>query len=187
MQKIQSYPGFRQVFVATEEVSHLCAIAIAYSADGVNRVDLGEEATQAKAGGIAYGARSGAISGQLIRVVTQGIVSGVILGADCLVGDRLMLASAGRLMPLNTITPIGAVSGRIIINLVSGGPGGGLTVQASDTALGYSSGLVSGITGALFTSGAFAGTAFDTARVLGKALSSGLAGKGIPVLVTLGG
>ena len=185
MQKIQSYPGFRQVFVATEEVSHLCAIAIVYSADGVNRVDLGEEATQEKAGGIAYGARSGAISGQLVRVVTQGIVSGVILGADCLVGDRLMMASAGRLMPLNTIQP--AISGFIptgAIGIVSGVLGAGHNILS-----GAAGGIISGgatITSApVFSSGL--AQSLNTARVLGKALNSGVAGAGIPVLVTLGG
>ncbi len=191
MQKIQSYPGARQVFVATEEVSHLCAVAIVYSADGINRVELDEEATQEKGAGIAYGAQSGQVSGQLVRVVTQGIISGVILGVDCLVGDRLMIASAGRLMPLNTITPAGAVSAYIPItgmSLLSGQIASGVLNEALLSGLAQNiSGYATLTSAPVFSSGSLVGTSFNTARVLAKALNSGSAGVGIPVLVTLGG
>lgn len=56
-------------------------------------------------------------------MVTQGIVSGVRCGLAVNVGDRLALASAGHVRPLNTITPL--------INLISGLVGGSLTAQAT--------------------------------------------------------
>lgn len=191
-----AYTGVKLMFIATEEVRHLDAVAIVSGANlmgtaGYNYVELGGRAAAdicpERAAGIAFGAYSGTVSGKIIRVVTQGIVSGVICGADVAVGDRLMLASAGRVMPLNTITPVGGISGGVSVNLASGLVGGGVTLQATAGALGWASGSASGLTGVSFVSGRYVGTAFNTARVLGKALASGAAGRGIPILVTLGG
>ncbi len=167
--RIQHYPHTGQVFIASEDISHLRVIAIHEA--GPRYVELGRNADQAKVCGVAFGSVS---SGGIVRAVTQGIVSGVICALAVNAGDRVTCASAGYITPLNSITPAGT------INLVSGVVGGNVTVQGSDTALGWTSGLASGITG-------FAGTAFNTARVLGKALASGGAGSGIPLLVTLGG
>ena len=178
--RIQSYPGVRQVFIASEEISHLAVIAI--NETGPRYVELGTNADQAKVCGVAYGAVSGIVSGQVIRAVTQGIVSGVALATDVLAGDRVTCASAGLITPINTITPAGAISGYI--------PAGatGLT-SGIQAASGVISGFATIATPSIFSSGAIVGTAFNTARVLGKALASGfvLSGHTVPILVCLGG
>ena len=160
-----TYTGVKQIFYATEEVRHLDAVALVSGAIGLNYAELGREYLSGHiAAGIAYGAVSGTVSGQIIRVVTHGIVSGVRLGIGAGVGDRLALASAGRVMPLNTISPE--------ITLISGGAlAGGAGVD--DTALSCSSGITSGVTGAWFPTG----------QSFAKALYSGAAGDGIPILV----
>lgn len=245
--RIQRYPGVRQVFIASEEIGHLATIAI--SDVGPRYAKLGENADQALVCGVAYGAVSGQVSGKPFKAVTLGIVSGVALAADVNAGDRVTCASAGKITPLNTITPAGAISG-YVTGVISGYIPAGATglasgVQAGVQVSGYipagatgflsgqyhaavsgngwASGFLSGLTtidtpsifssGAIaanisgavaittppvfssgafvgsFSSGAVAGTAFNTARVLGKALASGfvLSGHTIPILVTLGG
>lgn len=180
--RIQSYPGVRQVFIAAEDISHLAVIAC--SSEGIRRVALGTNAKQAEVCGVAYGAVSGVISGKVIRAVTHGIVSGLICAVKVSAGDRVTCASAGKIAPLNTISP--TISGFATLHLISGLVGGEVTVQATPGgALGWTSGIASGLTGIQFSSGKV--TPFDTAKILGKALTSGAIGAGIPVLVTLGG
>ena len=168
--RVQRYPGVRQVFIASEEISHLAVIAI--NETGPRYAELGTNADQAKVCGVAYGAVSGAVSGKPFRAVTEGIVSGVAIATDVNAGDRVTCASAGKITPINTVTHT--------VNLISGLVGGAVTAQASDGALGHTSGILSGLTGI---------QPVDTARVLGKALASGfvLSGHAIPLLVTLGG
>ena len=162
--RIQSYPGVRQVFIASEEISHLAVISI--NKTGPRYVELGTNALQELVCGVAYGAVSGTVSGGIIRAVTQGIVSGVALAADVMAGDRVACASAGKITPLNSIQPAGLVSG--------------LTGSGHLILSGIGGGIISGYATAV---------AFNTARVLGKALASGfvLSGHTVPVLVTLGG
>lgn len=180
--KIQTYPGMRQVFIAAEDISHLAVIA--YSDKGIRRVAPGTNAKQAEVCGVAYGSVSGAVSGKILRAVTHGIVSGLICAIAVDAGDRVACASAGKIAPLNTVSPI--VSASITLNLISGSVGGEVSVQTTPAGvLGWTSGLASGLTGMQFSSGKL--EPFDTARILGKALTSGAIGAGIPVLVTLGG
>jgi len=202
--RIQRFPGVRQVFIATEEISHLAVIAI--NETGPRYVELGTNADQALVCGVAYGSVSGIVSGQAIRAVTEGIVSGVAIAVDINAGDRVACASAGKIAPLNTITPVGSISGGVLgftSGLIAAGATGFFSGRITSGVLsGVASGfspLLSGavaldeiyISGAVAGSfsGAIIGTSFNTARVLGKALASGfvLSGHTVPVLVTLGG
>jgi len=200
--------------IAGEGIADLATLELL---PGERQVRMGFTGNEHLATGVARGA---AVSGALVRVVTQGIVSGVKTAGAIQAGDRLAIATSGRVVTFNTITPAGVISGLITgnisgyvtgnvsggvnVNAVSGSLGGLLSVQGSNTALGWASGLVSGITGALFVSGSlaglfssgaiagafnsgvFTGTAFNTERVLGKALTSGLSGASIQMLVSLG-
>lgn len=161
--RIEHYPGVKQVFIASEAISHLAVVEI--SPAGPQYVKSGVFGTSGGVAGVLYGAVTSALSsGKICRVVTQGIVSGVVCASSINAGDRVTLASGGRIAAFNTITVLGAGGG-----LVSG-------LQAA-------SGIISGWATTLVS-----GTPFNTAQVLGKALASGGgAGSGIPVLVTLGG
>lgn len=182
--RIQHYPTTTQVLIASENISHLAVLEL--SPAGMNYCRVGA-ANPELVCGVAWGAVSGKTSGQVVRVVTAGFVSGLVCASNINAGDRVMLASGGRITTLNSITPAGAVSGFVPINLVSGGFASGGVGIGAGPALGNSSGnIISGLTGAVFSSGLFAGTAFNTGRVLGKALASGLGLSAIPVLVTLG-
>lgn len=218
--------GQKDVFVAAEPIGHLATVCITH---GSREVLEGTTDTQEKGCGVAVGA---ALSGKLVRVITQGIVSGVVCASSIQAGERVAVANSsgyahasglvsghGFITPFNTITPVGTVtrvsglitavsgsvtrvSGSILLAsglMTSGALSGHIGVEG--LALINPGGLMSGVTGFLgeipiFTgatpvfSGAiptFTGTAFNTARVLGKALASGGMGSGIPVLVTLGG
>lgn len=181
--RIVHYPGVRQVFIASEEISHLATIC--YSAAGPNYVALGTNAEQAKVCGVAYGAVSGVVSGKNVRAVINGIVSGVICAVAVNAGDRVAVASAGKISPLNTIQP--KVSG--FIPTGSRGLISGVLGATHNILSGFAGGILSGstsiTTASVFSSGL--AEALNTARVLGKALASGAANAGIPVLVTLGG
>ncbi|MBA7608863.1 hypothetical protein ES703_16047 [subsurface metagenome] len=167
--KIQSYPGVRQVFIASEDISHLAVVEI--SSAGPQYVKSGVSGVSGRVAGVLYGAVTSALgSGKVCRVVTQGIVSGVVCASSIEAGDRVTLASGGRIAAFNTITPL--------IDLLSGTMASG-AVGVDGQALVGTSGLISGVTGI---------RAINTAQVLGKALASGGgAGSGIPILVTLGG
>ena len=154
----------KSVFFAGEAISHLASLEIA--SGGGRYVRPGSDTYECRAAGVAIG---GVSSGELVRAVTQGIVSGVICIGPVNAGDRVTLASGGRITPLNTITPL--------INLISGTMASG-QVGVDLQALSCTSGLVSGVTGI---------RPFDTAMVLGKAIASGLSGYGVQLLVTLGG
>ena len=223
--KVMAYPGQIAVIQSVEGISNLHAVMI--SPPGVAEATSGQ-------GWRGLGiARGTVVSGQLARVMTHGMISGVICAVAVQAGDRLMaegntsgpgLASGpGLVTPFNTITPVGAISGYVTgvisgyidaaisgyvpapkMDLASGLVGGALTVQASDGALGWVSGLASGLTGirapqfssgsiaaqftsgsiaSIFNSGLFVGTAFNTGRVLGRALTSGGIGSGIQMYV----
>lgn len=159
--KIQSYPGFRQIFIAGEGIADLASVELL---PGERQVKMGAGGDEHLAAGVARGS---AVSGALVRVVTEGIVSGVKTAQAVEAGDRLTIATSGVVTPLNTITPAGSL-------------GGGGLVSGEQAA----SGIISGY--ATITSGTFTGTAYNTARVIGKALTSGLSGLGIQMLVSLG-
>ena len=163
--RIQSYPGFRQIFIASEAISHLAVVAI--NETGPRYVEVGTNADQALVCGVLYGEVTSSLgSGKICRVVTHGIVSGVAIATDVNAGDRVTCASAGKITPINTIQPAGLVSGIL---------GSGHNIMS-----GLGDGIISGYATA---------SALHTARVLGKALASGfiLSGHTVPVLVTLGG
>lgn len=161
--RIQSYPGFKQVFIAGEGIADLATVELL---PGARQVRMGQTGDEHLAAGVARGS---AVSGALARVITQGIVSGVKTALAVQAGDRLTIATSGRVVPLNTIQPT-AVSGAIF-GLTSG-------VQVA-------SGIISGYT-SIIASGQPIGAAFNTGRVLGRALTSGLSGLGIQMLVSLG-
>lgn len=166
--KIQKYPGFRQVFIAGEAISHLAVVEI--SSYGPQYVKSGISGVSGRVAGVLYGAVTSALgSGKVCRVVTQGIVSGVVCADVIEAGDRVTLASGGRIEAFNTITPL--------IDLLSGTIASG-AVGVDEKGLVGTSGLISGVTGI---------RAINTAQVLGKALASGGLGSGIPILITLGG
>ena len=161
--KIQSYPGFKEIFIASDTISDLATVELVVGPG--RRVAMGSTANQHLAAGVARGA---VVSGALARVVTHGIVSGVKTDQDVNAGDRLAIATSGVVTPLNTIQPT-AVSGAI----------GGL-VSGEQAA----SGIISGYA-TIIASGDPTGAAFNTGRIVGKALTSGQSGLGIQMLVSL--
>lgn len=197
--KIQSYPGVKEIFIASEAISDLATVELVVGPG--RRVAMGSTTRQELAAGVARGA---AVSGAIVRVVTHGIVSGVKADQDVNAGDRLAIATSGMVTPFNTITPegnvsgniTGAISGYVPINLASGGGLSGMIGVGDGPALVITSGgSRSGVTGVQFCSGGLAatfgsgllvGTAFNTGRVVGKALTSGLSGVGIQMIVSLG-
>jgi hypothetical protein len=161
--RIYNQPNLQQVFIASEAISDLAAIEI--STVGLDYVRQARDTNPERAVGVA---RGGVSSGQLVRAVVQGIVSGVACAAAVNAGDRLMIASGGFVTPLNSITAAGLFSG-IAGGLVSG-------IQTA-------SGAISGYA-TINLSGYATMTAFNTGRVIGKALTSAMAGSGLVMLVT---
>jgi len=196
--RIQKDRGVKLVFIAGEGIADLATLELVA---GERQVKMGVTGEEHLAAGVSRGSAS---SGDLVRVITQGIVSGVKIssGRTVAYGDRLMLATSGAVRPLNTITPTGAISGYItgaISGYIPAGAVGFFSgIIASGTYLsGYTlplSGFVSissgsifssGSLAGLFNSGAFVGTSFNTGRVLGRALTSGGSGAAIQMLVCL--
>lgn len=93
--RIVHYPGSRQAFIASEEISHLAVVEI--SAVGPNYAALGSVNTSGRVCGVAWGAQSGAVSGKVMRVLTQGIASGVVCASSINAGQRVMAVSGGRI------------------------------------------------------------------------------------------
>jgi hypothetical protein len=173
------------VFISEEPIGNLCVVCISATA---RKIKLSTDATPELVAGVNIG--GDVLSGQPARVVTHGEVSGLICNAAVTVGDRVTGAISGRVTPINTITPAGAVSGYIPAGAT--GLMSGVTGAAHSILSGYAGGLLSGAVTItvppVFSSGSFVGTAFNTQRVLGKALDTGLgAGSGIRVLVAIGG
>lgn len=157
--RIQRDQGIKRVFIAGEGIADLASVELL---PGARQVRMGSTGNEELAAGIARGA---AVSGALVRVVIEGIVSGVTTADLVAAGDRLAIAHSGCVVPLNTISPL--------INLISGvGVAGGVAVD--DTVLSCTSGITSGVSGAWFPTG----------RVLGKALTSGASGFGIQMMVS---
>ena len=159
--RIQTYPGVREIFIASEAISDLATVELVVGPG--RRVAMGSTANQHLAAGVARGA---VVSGALIRVVTHGIVSGVLTDQDVNAGDRLAIATSGVVTPLNTITGSGLISGLLASGAMASGAG----------MVGFSGFITSG----------FATAAFNTGRIVGKALTSGASGFGIQMLVSLG-
>ena len=201
--RIQHEQGIKHIFIASDNISDLATVELL---PGTARyVAMGSDTNPHLAAGVARGTVT---SGQIVRVITQGFVSGVKCAAAVQAGDRLTIATSGRVTPFNTITPAGAISGYVtgaisgyvpapLMDLASGGVGGALTAQVTAGALGWASGLASGLTGirapqfssgsiaSIFNSGLFAGTAFNTGRILARALTSGGIGSGIQAFICL--
>jgi len=188
-----------EMFVAEEPIGTLASV---YLSDD-KKVKEGVTAFQERARGVVLAA---VLSGNLARVVTHGIISGLICASSINAGDRVAIANSsgyahasglvsghGMITPFNTITPSGSltrVSG--FITLVSGslvGASGFYSgfIGIDGTSLFGHGGLISGVTGFTGEAPTFTGTAFNTGRVLGMALQSGGFGSGIRVLVDKGG
>lgn len=178
-----------EAFISEEPIGGL---AVVCASTGGRSVKEGTSTNQELVVGVAPAVVA---SGVRCPVITHGIVSGVICGAVVSAGDRVtctnltsgggLASGAGKITPINTITPAGAVAAPKI-NLVSGAGLAGNIVAADGQALATISGggLMSGITGV--QAPAFTGTAFNTARVVGKALDNGGIGSGIRLLVDIG-
>ncbi|MBU0847401.1 hypothetical protein KKH23_09485 [Patescibacteria group bacterium] len=158
--RIQHYPGVKQVMIAGEGIADLATVELL---PGERQVRMGKTGDEHLAAGVARGA---VVSGALVRVITQGIISGVKTALAVQAGDRLTIATSGCVVPLNTITPL--------LNLISGLVGGEVSLETDGGALGWTSGLASGVTGAWFPTG----------RMLGRALTSGGSGLGIQMMVS---
>lgn len=187
-----------EIFTSEEPIGNLAAVIVS---TGARSVKEGTSTTQQFAGGVNVG--GAALSGKPVRVVLQGIVSGVICGAAVSAGDRLTVANvtsggglasgAGKVTPMNSITPAGTlprVSGSILLasglmTNVSGAISGHVGVQG--LALVNPGALISGVTGFLGETPTFTGTAFNTGRVFARALENGNIGSGIRILVQPGG
>lgn len=158
--RIQRELGVKQVLIAGEGIADLATVELL---PGERQVRMGATGNEHLAAGVARGS---AVSGALVRVVTEGIVSGVKTAQAVEAGDRLTIATSGVVTPLNTITGSGLISGLLASGAMASGAG----------MVGFSGFITSG----------FATTTFNTGRVLGKALTSGLSGLGIQMLVSLG-
>ena len=158
--RIQRDKGIKQVFIAAEGIADLASVELVA---GERQVSMGATGHEHLAAGVARGSAS---SGDLVRVITDGIVSGVKIASGYTVayGDRLTIATSGQVVPLNTLTA----------NLISGGGASGALVIDSQFA--GTSGILTGVN-----------TGINTGRVLGKALTSGGSGMAaIQMLVSLG-
>ncbi len=183
-----------EAFISEEPIGGLAVVCIS---TGGRSVKEGTSTTQELVVGVAPAVVA---SGVRCPVITHGIVSGVICGAVVSAGDRVtctnltsgggLASGAGKVTPINTITPAGSVarvSGSMLLTsgaLLSGVTSGYVGVMGA--ALITPGGLVSGITGFLGEIPPFTGTAFNTARVVGKALDNGGIGSGIRLLVDIG-
>jgi hypothetical protein len=160
-------PGFQEsIFIAEETIPQRCAVVIT-NVDNISnnarRVSMGTTALNYAGIGVTIG---GAASGQPCRVVTDGVVSGVVLASVVGIGDGLAVADVtsgggncsgrGKLTALRTITPAGVIN---------------------------TSAVVTSGTWAAVLSGTLVGVAINTARVIAKALMSGGMGSAIPVMV----
>jgi hypothetical protein len=174
--RVQHYPGFKQVFIAAEAISRLAVIEVSLA--GARYVKLGTDTTPERVIGVAIESVS---SGQLLRAITHGVVSGLICGGTVNAGDRLGLASGGRVQALNTI-PLSGYVAAPLLDLVSGGVASG-SVTVGIGALACTSGFVSGLTG--IRSPQFSSGLVQTGRMLGRALTSGGVGQGIQAMVSL--
>lgn len=176
-----------ETFIAEEPIGNLCVVALGTTGRSIK---IAQSTNPELVGGVAVGA---ALSGKLARVVTHGIVSGVLTGDIVSAGDRVTSFTSGRIQPLNTITPTGAisrVSGAILLasglmSILSGYASGHVGVEGAS--LINPGGLISGVTGFLGEIPTLTGTAFNTQRVLGKSLDNVASGLGCRVLVAIGG
>ena len=161
--KIQSYPGNRQVFIAGEGIADLATVELVH---GERQVRMGSTDNRCLAAGVARGQ---AVSGALVYVIVHGVLSGVKTANDAKVdaADTLAIATSGRVAPFNFIAPL--------INLISGAMFSG-AVGVDGQALVITSGPISGVTGI---------QTIATARVVGRALTSGGSGAAIQMLVSL--
>lgn len=173
---ISEKAGIKKQYKAGEGLSQHAVIYLS-DADYVNEVD---DTHRAQMVGVAEGIASGGVaSGDPVRVVGFGVVSGVICAAAVSPGDRVtgtemtsgagLASGKGKITPINTISPV--------IDLISGTLANG-GVGVDDTALSLTSGVLSGVTGV---------RAWNTGEVLGKILTSGGVGSGVQLLVTLRG
>lgn len=181
--RIQKDRGIKHIFIASDNIADLAALELV---PGERQVGMGATGNEHLAAGVSRGSAN---SGKLVRVITQGIISGVKTAQDVEAGDRLTIAVSGFVTPLNTITPVGAISGYIpsgATGLISGISASGMIASGTWGFSGFiASGFATISTPSIFSSGAFTGTAFNTGRVLGRALTSGLSGLGIQMLVSL--
>lgn len=155
--RIQKNTGVKQIFIAAEGIADLATIELV---PGDRLVKMGATGDERLAAGVSRGS---ALSGDLVRVITQGIVSGVKTNQAVQAGDRLTIATSGVVTPFNTFTVSGLFSG----------------VVASGIWSGLASGLQPVLSGWVTASQI-------TGRLIGKAITSGLSGLGIQMLVSLG-
>jgi hypothetical protein len=180
--KVAAYPGQVVVLQAVEGISNLHTVMFS-PIGGVTGVAEAVSGSEHLAIGVARGTVQ---SGKLARIVTEGFVSGVICGAAVQAGDRLTITSltsgpalgsgAGLVMPFNTITPAGLVAGTAV------GTISGVLTSANMMLSGFAGGIISGYASDTI-SGSLTGIAFNTGRVLGRALTSGVVGSGIQMYV----
>lgn len=173
---ISEKAGVRKVYKAGEGLSQHAVVYLS-DAEFVKEVD---DTHRPEMVGVGEGIISGGVaSGDPVRVVGFGPVSGVICAAAVVPGDRVtgtglgsgagLASGKGKITPINTISPV--------IDLISGTLANG-DIGVDGTALSLTSGVLSGVTGV---------RAWNTGEVLGKILTSGGVGSGVQLLVTLGG
>lgn len=132
-----------EAFIAEEPIANLAVICISTGGRGIK---IAQSTNQELVGGVAIGA---ALSGQLARVVTHGVVSGVLTGAIVSAGDRVTSLTSGRIQPLNTITPAGTisqVSGKVTLVTGTISQVSGLISPVTGT-ISRVSGLINSVTG----------------------------------------
>lgn len=170
---ISEKAGVREVHKAGEGLSQHAVVYLS-DAEFVKEVD---DTHRPEMVGVGEGIISGGVaSGDPVRVMGFGVVSGVICAAAVVPGDRVtgteLTSGAGFASGKGKIRPINIMSG--LVNLISGTLASG-AVGVDGSELSCTSGIVSGVTGIYH----------DTGKVLGRVLTSGGPGSGIMLLVTL--
>lgn len=123
---IKGPEGVRVVSQAYGSITQLRSLIVAVSGEG-NYVEEARSGYTARAAGAAAESAS---SGDIVRMITHGLVSGLICASGVQMGDSLQVESAsglqsgtGYVAPL--VSGVGAFFGRAMI---SGGRGSGITV-----------------------------------------------------------
>jgi hypothetical protein len=155
--RIQKEHGIKHVFIAAEGIADLATVELV---PGERQIKMGTTGDEHLAAGVSRGS---ALSGKLVRVITQGIVSGVKTAQAVNAGDRLTIATSGMVTPFNTFSVSGLVSGLTASGWLTSGDwtASGLRISGWVTA------------------------SQNTGRLIGKALTSGFSGLGIQMLVCL--
>ena len=125
--KISHEGNIKHVYQAAMGLSDLATVELTPgAAGGIGRVTMGSDSNPQLAAGVVRGQVN---SGDLVRVVSLGEVSGVRVATSAVqAGNRLQIATSGRVNPLINPALSGVSVGR---SITSGGSGAGIRMFVS--------------------------------------------------------